>query len=371
MKRIATSPSSTTLRARITKLEKTNERLNKEILRFKESENIYRTIFENTGTITLIYNEKTIITMVNSDFARRMGFSKSEVEGKRSWTEFIAPDDLPRLLFLHQLRGKDPKAAPRAYEFKIITRQGEMLHIFATIDMIPGTTLRVASLIDITDRVRAESEIIRISGAERQKIGQDLHDDLAPHLIGIEVLVKILEDKIKSADPKDSALISRIRVLIQDAVEKTRRFAHGLCPVFLVEHGFESALRELVSTTEEIYGIRCNLSFNDCIPSFDISTATNIYYIVQEAIHNSIKHGKSKIVTIEIQSSGETIIITVRDNGSGYDNNRKSPGIGQNIMRYRARTMGAGLDIQSTRNRGTTVRLILPLKQNQCKDRSQ
>lgn len=367
MKKSSSSLTQKTLLSKILKLEKMNARLHNEVFRLKEAENIYRTIFENTGTITLIYDEKTIITMVNSDFAKKMGFSKKEVEGKRSWTEFIAPDDLPRLLFLHQLRGKDPKAAPRSYEFKIITRRGEILHIFATIDMIPGTTLRVASLIDITDRIRAESEIIRISSAERQKIGQDLHDDLAPHLIGIEVLTKILEDKIKINNHNETELISKIRFLIQDAIEKTRRFAHGLCPVFLVEHGLESALRELSATTEKIYRIRCALSFDESLPRFDISTATNIYYIVQEAIHNSIKHGKATEIDIEARLTKETLLITIHDNGIGYESKRKPPGIGQNIMRYRARTIGAGLDLQSKMHRGTTVSLIMPSRYNQQK----
>ncbi|MBP7586119.1 MAG: PAS domain S-box protein, partial [Spirochaetes bacterium] len=143
------------LRARVAGNEKRCAKLKKRLIELEESEKKYRSIFVNTGTISIVFDENTVITMVNSDFATRMGYSKKEIEGRRSWTEFVVKEDLDRLLRSHRLRSRAPRKAPRHHEFRIVTKRGDILHIFMTIDMIPGTKLRVASLMDITDRIKA------------------------------------------------------------------------------------------------------------------------------------------------------------------------------------------------------------------------
>lgn len=329
------------------------------IARLRESEQQYRTIFENTGTISIVFDQDTTITMVNSDFARRMGYSKEEVEGKRSWTEFVVPGDLERLLHWHALRSADPASAPRNQEFRVTNRAGEVLNIFMTIDMIPGTTLRIASLMDVTDRIRAEDELLRISERERQTIGQDLHDDLAPHLMGIEFLTKILlADLEKGASPHASR-VATIRDLIQAAIDKTRGFARGLCPVVLMEHGLESSLQELAQSTETIYGTRCAFSYTNPVIEHDITTSTHLFRIAQEALHNAVKHGAARTIAIDLRFDGDTTVLTVSDDGRGFDTARAGAGMGLKIMGYRCRIIGARLAVDSGPGAGTTVRVSL------------
>ncbi|MEM3440027.1 MAG: PAS domain S-box protein [Candidatus Bathyarchaeia archaeon] len=110
----------------------------------------YRTIFETTGTAMIIIEEDTTISMVNSEFTRLWGYAKEEVEGK-SWTEFIAKEDLERMLEYHQRRRIDPESVPRSYEFRGIDKNGNVRDVRITISMIPGTKKSIASLLDITD----------------------------------------------------------------------------------------------------------------------------------------------------------------------------------------------------------------------------
>ena len=126
-----------------------------------QSEERYRTIFESTGTATITGDESTTILMMNSEFENLSGYSKEEIEGKKSWTEFVEKDDLERLKEYHRLRRIDPSAAPRKHEFRFINRQGEIRHIFATVAMIPGTKIGVSSFSDITNRKRAEEVLER------------------------------------------------------------------------------------------------------------------------------------------------------------------------------------------------------------------
>jgi len=122
----------------------------------RESEEKYRTTFQSTGTATVIIEEDTTLSMVNSQFERLSGYSKEEIEGKKSWTEFVVKDDLERMKEYHRLRRIAEDSAPGSYEFRFIDRWGTVKDIFLTIAVIPGTKKSVASLLNITERKRAE-----------------------------------------------------------------------------------------------------------------------------------------------------------------------------------------------------------------------
>ena len=118
----------------------------------QQSENLYRTIFENTGTATIIIEEDTIISLVNTEFEKMTGYSKEDWEGKRSWTEFVARKDVERMRRYHYLRRDDANAAPRNYEFSLIDSWERVRDFFLTVAMIPGTKKSVASLADMTEQ---------------------------------------------------------------------------------------------------------------------------------------------------------------------------------------------------------------------------
>jgi PAS domain S-box-containing protein len=128
----------------------------------RESETRYRTIFENTGAATLITEEDTTISMINTEYERFSGYTKEEIEGKTSWKQTAHPDDLERMLRYHNERRKNGGKAPTEYEFRFIDKEGNIKDTYIKLGMIPGTQRSVASLIDITSRKRAE-EILRES----------------------------------------------------------------------------------------------------------------------------------------------------------------------------------------------------------------
>ncbi len=125
----------------------------------KESEIRYRTIFENTGTATIIIDENTTIILANRQFERLSGFSRSEIEGKKSWTEFVIKDDLAKINILKQPGGKHAKMPSDGYEFRITGRQGNIRSVLANIALIPSTKRTVMSLLDITERKTAEEAL--------------------------------------------------------------------------------------------------------------------------------------------------------------------------------------------------------------------
>ncbi len=125
----------------------------------RESEERYRSLFENTGAATVIVEESTIISLVNGEFERLSGYTKREIENKKSWTEFIVKEDLDRMLSQHYLRRKADSKALRRYEFGYLTKSGKARQGILTIDMIPGTQQSITSLLDITERKMTEEHL--------------------------------------------------------------------------------------------------------------------------------------------------------------------------------------------------------------------
>ena len=135
----------------------------------KESENLYRTIFETTGAATIIINNDTTINRANAGFAALSGFSIGELEEKKSWTEFVVPEDLEQMKQFHQDRRNNPAGEARVYEFRFINRYGEIRYCINNVSVIPGTTRSVASVVDITEWKLSE-ESLRESGEKFRNI---------------------------------------------------------------------------------------------------------------------------------------------------------------------------------------------------------
>jgi PAS domain S-box-containing protein len=142
-------------------LHQTIDDLTKSEQKVCESEERYRTIFENTGTATVVVEESNIISLANTGFANLSGLSKDAIEGKKSWTEFVVKEDLERMLAQHQLRRQNHEEAITHYEFRFITKSGDIRNIYLTIGVIPGTKKSIASLLDITESKRAEEALLK------------------------------------------------------------------------------------------------------------------------------------------------------------------------------------------------------------------
>ena len=135
-----------------------------------ESEQRYRAVFENTGTATVIIEANTIISLCNSEFERLSGYTRNEIEGKKSWTEFVIREDLDCMIAQHRIRRENHDHALQKYEFRFVPLTGEIRNIYLVIDTIHGTEKSVGSLMDITARKQAEDELKQRRGRLEQLI---------------------------------------------------------------------------------------------------------------------------------------------------------------------------------------------------------
>ncbi len=140
------------------------------------SEAAYRTIFEYTNTPTIIINEDTTIALANSAFEQLAGSPAEELRG-RSWTGFVSKHDQDRMRRYHAERRSPNQSPPRTYEFTFISSDGNPHPILVTVGLIPGTRQSVASLHDISERVRIE-EAFRRSEEQYRMIAENMTETI-------------------------------------------------------------------------------------------------------------------------------------------------------------------------------------------------
>jgi PAS domain S-box-containing protein len=139
----------------------------------RESEAMYRALFEGSGTAMLIVEEDTTIRLVNAEFEKFTGLPRHEIEGRRSWIEFTPPDELLRLKEYHDRRRENPDSAPHRYELKVRDGEGRIRHVLLSVAMIPGTEHSIASMLDITERKQAE-EGLKKAKEEAERVNREL-----------------------------------------------------------------------------------------------------------------------------------------------------------------------------------------------------
>ncbi|MCF6266032.1 MAG: cache domain-containing protein [Desulfuromusa sp.] len=208
--------------------------------------------------------------------------------------------------------------------------------------------------VESSERKRLERQITEADDQERIHIGQELHDDLAPHLIGIEIMCRTLSMRLLETAPTAAIQAETIRSLVADATLKTRSLARGFCPIYGVDDGLGAALHELIRNVKTFYPVECQLYGAEGI-EIRGAVAVHIYRIIQEAINNAVKHAAPSQIVVTLLRDSERFVFEVKDDGSGLSDTKDSAGMGLQIMNYRARMIGAELKIESSQEHGTMV----------------
>jgi signal transduction histidine kinase len=214
---------------------------------------------------------------------------------------------------------------------------------------------------DIARSQKLEKQVMQAGDRERMNIGQELHDDLCPHLIGISGLAAVIREDLKSRNDPATDLARKMGVLMEDAVEKTRQLARGLCPVHLVSHGFQSALEEIADQFAYYPGIRFAYRMDEGVDILEEFCAIHLYHIAREAVNNAVKHSNCDYIEISLTRDAAAdglIHFKVTDNGTGVDPEAPGRGIGLQIMAYRAKIIDAQFNID-TGLKGTQIHVVL------------
>ena len=209
-------------------------------------------------------------------------------------------------------------------------------------------------------RIRLERQILEISDREQARIGQDIHDGLCQQLIGMAFNVNSIEQSLSAQNLPEAATARKISLLLDESITEARRVCRGLYPVRLKTEGLVPALEELGHTLAERFNVACDCELGSRRLLCDITTATHLYRIAQEAVNNAVKHSGARRILIRLSASENGIELLVQDDGNGIKPTKGGgSGMGLHIMDYRARSIGGRLQISDI-GAGTAVLCRVP-----------
>jgi len=343
----------------------------------RRAEEKYRAVFESTGTATGVYDNSMTILMVNEKFERMFGYRREELEGREKWTRLIHEDDLQRLIDYHRRRGKDPGGVPMSYECKVVTKRGDVMDAYVTVSMIPGTTYRMASAIDISDRKRMEEELRksreelrnlsahlqRVREEERSRISREIHDELGQSLSALKMNLSWLGKKTPEGDKFLSGKLKELERLVEGNILLVQKIATELRPRLLDDLGITAAIEWHLENFQNQTGIRCRFTPRPKDLALDKDLSTTLFRIFQEAMTNVIRHAGATRVTVRLEVDPGSVVLTVRDNGLGISEEAVNDPLSLGIigMRECAHLWGGEVSIRGTKSKGTTLTLTIPL----------
>lgn len=215
---------------------------------------------------------------------------------------------------------------------------------------------------------RLSARILKVQDEERRKVARELHDSLGQYLASLKVNVSA---SLRAAASEPSRqLLQECTELLDQCLTETRTISYLLHPPLLDETGLASPIRWYVEGFAKRSGIQVELNIPETIPRFSNEIETAVFRILQESLTNAHRHAKTPRVEIEIQVGGDTIVMSVRDHGSGipppllrsFMERNERVGVGLAGMRERARELGGMMTVLHAEDGpGTIVAVEIPI----------
>ena len=214
---------------------------------------------------------------------------------------------------------------------------------------------------EVAERARLEREVIESCSREQRRIAYDLHDGVGQELVGIALSAKLLEQELRTARPLEADKASAIVRLANEAARHARLTARTLEGADGVGD-LKTALETLARNVREHCQVKTVIKADAFSSPISAPVSAQLYRIVQEAVHNAVEHGYARQVWIDLGFNHQNMVLTIRDDGKGFDASTDSDGMGLRIMQYRAQCIGGSCDVQSNCAKGTIVTCRVPLQ---------
>ena len=346
----------------------------------KESEGLYRTLFENTGTATLLSEADATMVLVNTEFEKLSGYSKADIEGKKKWTEFIPAGDLPLALEYMKKIEDNPGLVSNGFELRFKVRDKSIKNVMISVNLIPASTRRIASIKDITRQKRFERDLKKsrerirdllghveqVREEERKRIASEIHDELGQLLTALKMDVVWLAKRIspEQAPMQEKAL--SMRQTVDMTIQSVKRISAELRPHVLDNLGLSAAIEWQVKQIKDVTGIDCQFVSVPADVTADNNSAVALFRIFQEAITNAVRHSKASQIKVELKQLSGSIRLVVEDNGLGIRHSEISDpkSFGLISIKERARALGGDVEINGRPGKGTLITSEIPL----CKE---
>jgi two-component system sensor histidine kinase UhpB len=209
------------------------------------------------------------------------------------------------------------------------------------------------------ERRRSSSAALSAQEEERARVARDLHDQVNQSLTG--VLLR-LEATRSEAPPELAPEIAETSRLAHQAMDELLTVARQLRPTALDDLGLRAAIAGLVEQLD-LPGLTAEFDCEDDPSGLDPDIQLVIYRVSQEAIGNAVRHSGAGRIEVTLARTGDQFELTVADDGSGFTFEQATSGLGLGGMRERAILVGGEVEIESRPDHGTTVRLVVPVRE--------
>lgn len=293
--------------------------LHKSEMNLEESEKKYRSIFENTGTAMIIIENDMTISLVNRTFERFLNLGKDEIEGEMNWMDMIVPADKERVKGYHKISEDiniSSGIVPKNYEVRVEIGKNTR-DFFATYDRIPGTNKSLISLIDITDRKRAE-DLLKDSLKEKELLLREIHHRVKNSLQIISSLLSL-----QAAEIDDENIVERYResenrihtiALIHESLYQSTDISNVNFKNYV-----DILMEDMMHVYQTTEKVNTTLELGDY--SLNIETAIPVGLIINELVSNALKHafnnGEMGEIILSLDKEGDVYSLTIKDNGVG------------------------------------------------------
>jgi two-component system sensor histidine kinase UhpB len=348
----------------------------------KHSEEVRRLIMNSALDAIVCISPGGVITVWNSQAENMFGWKENEIIGKQL-VETIIPEQYReahnRGLRLYLQTGEGP-VLNKLIEITALHHSGKEFPVELAIVPIKksGDDFFCAFIRDITLRKKAEEklqhsyeEIRRLAShlqdvreEERLIIAREIHDQLGQQLTVMKMDINWLKRKSALTTSETAReKLEELNLMMDETMKTVRRIAADLRPGLLDDLGLGAAIEWHLNEFEKRAGITVQYEgLNDEVP-LSIASKTGLFRIVQESLTNVARYAQAKNIMVHLEKQDGQLLLTVRDDGIGFDQEKISAKKTFGIVGMRERTamMGGNCDISSEPGKGTTIVVRVPL----------
>jgi signal transduction histidine kinase len=203
----------------------------------------------------------------------------------------------------------------------------------------------------------SRTRLVAAADEERRRIERNLHDGAQQYLVALSVKVRLLDQLSDKDPPRARALMEQLQSDVKAAIEELRALAHGIYPPLLSSRGLGEALT--AAARHASLPVRVEA---DGLGRHPPEVEAAVYFCCVEALQNAGKHaGEGASAQVRLWEETTVLHFEVVDNGAGFESNGQNSGAGLTNMRDRLGAVGGTIDVESRRDRGTTVTGKVPL----------
>jgi PAS domain S-box-containing protein len=329
----------------------------------RDSEARFRAIGDSVHDGIIIVNGKREITYWNPAAEKMFGYTMAEAYGKKLSDLPVIGGDGEHRGLAYYLDPVIDAGLLQPIALTALRRDGAPFFLELTVSFmhVKNEPHCIGSMRDVTERIEMEKRMAEAEEIERERIAQDLHDGLGQHLTGIRYLCGLLIMRLEKEASPLAGQAREVLKLIDEAKDITRNISRGFGMINLEKNGFPLAVKNMLLEAEKMFDISCDFTYD----SFDIDTsaASNLYFIIKEAVTNAIRHAHAKKIGVSISSDANKLRVVVTNDGKEYDGIReRQPGLGLKIMNYRLLKINGIMDIRKLEDGGTSLSIIVENK---------